>query len=159
MQPMPAKTRTAMVVGILVLAVAVGSIAFWSTRRNAAQSAPDPYTMTTTDPTADLFTMPGEPTRTATLPTEAGQAASDPNAAGTAAAATSAIPTTTPARVPAEHVVAPGDTLSSISRTYYATPIYAGDIEALNQLTDPDLLKVGDVLKLPQPESLPVFGN
>lgn len=46
------------------------------------------------------------------------------------------------------HVVRPGETLSSIARLYGVTP---GAVAAANGLADPDLILVGQKLKIPRP--------
>jgi len=46
------------------------------------------------------------------------------------------------------HTVAPGDTLMSISRKYYGTPLLYKDIAAMNGITDLGQLKVGMKLKI-----------
>lgn len=47
------------------------------------------------------------------------------------------------------HVVQPGDTLSSISRTYFGTPDYYEKIAAANNLRSKDHIRVRQVLVLP----------
>ena len=44
------------------------------------------------------------------------------------------------------HTVQPGETIGSIANIYYATP---DDVIALNNLSNPDLLQVGQTLKVP----------
>jgi len=55
--------------------------------------------------------------------------------------------------VPATHTVAPGETLSAISKKYYGTTKRVNDIYNANRVTlsSPNALKPGMVLKLPRP--------
>lgn len=140
MQPVPAKNRTAVMVGAALLAVVVGSIAVWSSKRGAEPTRP-----------MDEMSMVEEAESVAPAPAPAptGSSVTQPLQAESVTAAPSSSPS-----VPAVHTVAPGDTLSSISRQYYNTDIYYGDIEALNEIADPDHLEVGQTLRLPQPEDL-----
>jgi len=56
----------------------------------------------------------------------------------------------TPAAAVKNHTVQKGETLSSISRTYYGSSKYAKTISEYNHVTDSNNVKVGDVLKIPQ---------
>lgn len=145
MQTMPAKTRTAITLGAVLLAVLVGTFVLRSGDRAAtpapvepseAITTPEPLDPVTAAPTGEtpLFTGEDEPDPLATNPVMPVPVMGD--------------------SVPAIHVVKVGDTLFDISRMYYGTHIYAGDIERLNGLTNPDRLLVGASLELPSLASL-----
>jgi len=146
LQPMPAKTRTALAVGAALLAVVVGGVAVWSARRGAEPLPRELDETSIIEPGA----VPAIPTDHSAAPTGATQASGATPAARAGASQTAKIP----AVVPASHVVAEGETLSSISRSYYGSNVYAGDIEALNELEDPNLLHAGQMLMLPKVEDL-----
>ncbi len=112
----------------------------------------------------------GSPTTAATSPAETAQAGT-PEASPEASAATSTEPTTgetptaevadsTPAPTQApstvsvegvEHVVAWGETIEIIAAQY---GVSAEDIVAANNLTNPDLIRAGDVLIIPGVEAV-----
>jgi len=56
---------------------------------------------------------------------------------------------TTPGGIPTQHIVQAGETIFSIGRKYNVDP---NQIIALNNLANPNLIKPGDVLLLPQPQ-------
>ncbi|WP_308636437.1 LysM peptidoglycan-binding domain-containing protein [Paenibacillus silvisoli] len=53
-----------------------------------------------------------------------------------------------------KHIIADGETLSSISRKYYGSSKYAASIAKYNRLSDNDVVKSGDVLSIPQTPSV-----
>jgi len=57
------------------------------------------------------------------------------------------------------HVVQPGESLSSISRKYYGTPDRYGKIAAANNLRGRDLIRVGQVLVIPDVSGPPILEN
>lgn len=142
MQNTPTKNRGALTIGAIVLVVAVGAVAIWAGTRGKGQEMPEPGIsmleeagMTSATPS----TPEDKPKSSA--PTESGkeQETAAPQASS---------------EVPEFHVVSADETLSSISRKYYNSHIYAGDIEALNQLENPNHLLVGQKLTLPRPQEL-----
>jgi nucleoid-associated protein YgaU len=167
MQTMPAKTRTAMTVGAILLGlVVVGAMALYSSRAKAptADKNGDPYLtqeMGTTpgDETADAApsaTAPADTLPGITAPANTGAAANTGSAmtqpaTGGQSAATAAMSST---QVPETYVVAQGETLRDIAQRFYGDPVYSADIETMNSIKDPDKIMAGDTLKLPSPESL-----
>lgn len=168
MQTMPSKNRPSLAVaGVAVLVLVVGLIAYGVNQRTKQETKEN-----------DTLTQIAAPENGTAAPRNVsdaltGEATTPMNAQGTpktdgsmATTPTSEMaggePMTdksTPALnvlgpVPATHMVAPGDTLYTISMKYYNSHIYAGDIEALNALDDPDTIVVGTELKLPRPEDL-----
>ncbi len=146
MQPIPAKTRTALVVGAALLAVIVGGVAVWSARRGT-----EPLPLEVEEPS--ITAAPLSPLDYSATPAPTSPAPSATSNGSATPSATTA-PVAPAAAVPATHVVVDGETLSSISRSYYGTNIYAGDIEALNELEDPNLIHTGQMLQLPKVEDL-----
>lgn len=148
MQPMPAKTRAAVAVGVALLAIAVASMVMFSSRREARPTPSDmEEAWLMEEPSTPLETAPSPattqtPTPDSSLATESG------GSAGTVLTA-----------VPDYHIVGAGDTLMSISRKYYGDHVFAGDIEAMNNLSDPNRLEMGQKLMLPRPEALGGAGN
>lgn len=53
-----------------------------------------------------------------------------------------------PGLADAEHIVEPGDTLSGIAHKHGST---VSELVAANELADPDLIRAGEVLRIPQP--------
>jgi 5'-nucleotidase/UDP-sugar diphosphatase len=143
-QTTPSKNRAAITAGAIVLALAVGGYALWSANRGAKSTQQQPVAG------SDYAPLAGDDTNT-TAGTD-----TTPNTGETATGTEtgSETATTAPGTVPEYHTVAAGDTLYDISRRYYNTHIYAGDIEALNHLENPDHLPVGQQLKLPRLEDL-----
>jgi LysM repeat protein len=139
MQPMPNKNRPMIVVGTLVLVIMLGAGAIWSATRHKQPLASMPINDATT------------PADTATTPAGTNAEVAKTDAPNLAQVAPSSKTTST---LPEYHTVAVGDTLSGISRMYYNSNIYAGDIEALNQLEDPNKLMPGKKLLLPKREAL-----
>lgn len=159
MQPMPAKTRTAMMAGAALLLLAVGIAGLWSARRENPADLTDQELAALEGP-AEAGLAPGsaeQPIETGQSPLTEAAVATNPNPVMTLEPAPAVKETAVD--VPQFHVVAVGETLSEISRKYYNTHIYAGDIEVLNELTEPDRLVVGQRLTLPRPESLGLAGN
>ncbi|BAD39725.1 LysM peptidoglycan-binding domain-containing protein [Symbiobacterium thermophilum] len=171
MQTMTSKTRTSLVIGGVAALVLVISLAIYAVTQRSQSPAestnpleqiaePENGTPLSTSPTSN-------PSATAN-PSEAGTGTSQ-QAAGTAPAdgsdaAAGTEDGTTPAMtrleaVPAIHIVQPNETLYEISQKYYNTHIYAGDIEALNGLENPDQIYAGMELRLPQPSELPGYGQ
>jgi len=167
---MPEKNRRlaamgAILVGVVVLGALI-FVAFNRTGQNpAAQNSPS--TVANTGADADA----GAPVSSDTSPVaqldpgvddETADAAGGENAAAvpqenegeTAGLADGSDAAPGGLTVPATHVVAAGETLRDISLKYYGDPVYAGDIEALNQLEDPNQIMVGQILQLPRPEDL-----
>lgn len=145
MQTQPAKNRTAVTVGAgLVLAVMVGALAIWGLNRKA-EPAPENTNLSMTEQlngsnSVDLGgNNPVAP---------AGGETANPSSTQPVAAPL------TDKQVPETHTVQAGESLSDISRTYYGSHIYAGDIEEANQLPDPNKIMAGQVLTLPRPEEL-----
>ncbi|MFZ5817748.1 MAG: LysM peptidoglycan-binding domain-containing protein [Bacillota bacterium] len=164
MQTMPSKNRsTVLVTGVALLALVVGLIAY-GVNRGAGDEAPeaDPMTQlaepengTAAQPGTVLDAAPSATAEESSVAEAAPTAEIIPEAGSEVEASSTASPSlTTLGSVPATHLVQPGDTLYTISRTYYSTDIYAGDIEALNNLTDPNQIQVGMELMLPRPEDL-----
>lgn len=172
MQTMPSKNRPSLAVaGVAVLVLVVGLIAYGVNQRTKQE--------TKENDTLAQLASPENGSATPRNMTEAtpGQAMTNPmTAPGTTVAnnppVTGAKPEMAGAEtdksapalnvlgpVPATHMVAPGDTLYTISMKYYKSHIYAGDIEALNALEDPDTIVVGTELKLPRPEALMPAGQ
>lgn len=55
------------------------------------------------------------------------------------------------------HIVQPGESLSSISRKYYGTPERYGKIVAANNLRSRDVIRVGQVLVIPEGSGPPII--
>ena len=169
MQTMPTRTRTSLVIGAVAALVLVVSLALYAVNQRA-QNQPDP-----TNPLAEIAEPEnGTPlnansaanaapnTGAQANPDEVNAAAGETPVTGgeTEVNADAASPAmTTLEAVPATHIVQPNETLYDISEKYYNTHIYAGDIEALNGLEDPNQITVGMELKLPQPSELAGFGQ
>lgn len=171
MQTMPSKNRTSMAVaGIALLALVVGLIAYGVNQRNKQEIAEiDPMTELAEPENGNLAT-PAAEAETASTPiggalveaapaTEeaAMTAAPEESAELTGQETTSALATLE--AVPETHVVQPGETLSTISMKYYNNHVYAGDIEQLNDISDPDMIQPGQELALPRPDSLMAVGQ
>jgi nucleoid-associated protein YgaU len=76
-----------------------------------------------------------------------GQTAAPPPAPGQAAPTVS--PPPAPVEDPADYyVVQPGDTLSKIAQEQLGSALMADELARINRLTDPDKLRVGQVLYL-----------
>jgi len=150
MQPMPVKNRTAVLLGVALLALIVGSVAVWSSRQNAQDRLTDLDDLSAYEAPINAGTpltgTGGLPILTPAPPTD--------TAIATNPGTTLLLPSNARPTVPEFHVVAEGQNLSDISRMYYNTNIYAGDIEALNGIEDADHIMVGQELKLPSWESL-----
>lgn len=135
----------------IVMAVIVGGVALWSNNR-AAEKAPEQQEATLKPETgsADVGTAPSS--------AQGDQATAGEQAVPVSGTAmtndTTATTATTATSVPESHVVKPGETLRSIAEYYYHNKAYSGDIEAFNNLDDPDHIKPGDTLLLPKPETL-----
>lgn len=144
MQTMPAKNRTAVAIGVLLgVVVLAGSLLFWSarSRQNAEQNSEmSPVVNEPVDGTGNKVTPMANSAPTGTQEAEAAHG----DAAGS--------PIMGP--IPEQHTVATGDTLQSISLKYYHSHIFAGDIEELNNLENPNRLVVGEKLMLPKWEDL-----
>lgn len=156
MSMMPSKNRSIML-GVAALALAV-MVGFWATRNNAEpqQQAADPdaanvagntNTNTNTDSSTPLDAAAPVSTDTTTGTSNLGAGEQDETA------------TPVMGNVPESHEVKAGETLSSIAQQYYGNSAYAGDIEALNDLENPDRLEVGQKLMLPRPEALPALAR
>jgi len=169
MQTMPTRTRTSLLIGgVAVLVVLIGLALFTVSQRNQDQVGGADTLEQVAEPENGTPLNAGAGTNTApvgTTPRTAADAEADPalaqnaDAAGGNEAASDTGDRTTPAMttfnaVPAVHIVQPNETLYEISEKYYNTHIYAGDIEALNGLEDPNQIFVGMELKLPQPSEL-----
>jgi 5'-nucleotidase/UDP-sugar diphosphatase len=145
MQTMPAKSRTAITLGAVLLAVLVGIFVLRSGDRAATPAPVEPSeAITTPEPLDPVAAAPPVETPIFTDDDVADPLAEDPVVPVPVIGDT----------VPANHVVKAGDTLFDISRMYYGTHVYAGDIERLNGLSNPDRLLVGTSLELPQLASL-----
>lgn len=146
MQPMPAKNRNAiMMIGAALMAVVLVAV-FWSSRKNA-ETQPQQLDQLSLEQVNEAGVSAPTGSDSAT-PTQADSGTKEQPALSAAAGT-----------VPMEHVVAQGETLMSISEKYYGSKLYAGDIEELNKLENPNSLKVGDRLKLPRREELPALGQ
>lgn len=145
MHPMPAKNRSAVMIGAALLAVVIGVAAVWLSR-NGAEPQPQQLDQLQLDPIDAAETAP------------TGSATAQPTQADSATAEQPLLSAPT-GFIPVEHVVLDHETLSSISMQYYGDIKYAGDIEHLNQLDHPHNIKAGDRLKLPRREDLPALGQ
>lgn len=169
MQTMTSKTRTSLVIGgvaALVLIVSLAVFAWAQRAQDPAETAnpleqvaePENGTPLGADPVSDPTTaMNPSDAGAGTTPQAATPVDGSETAVGTEDGATPAM--TTHEAVPAVHIVQPNETLYEISEKYYNTHIYAGDIEALNGLENPDQIYAGMELKLPQPSELPGYGQ
>jgi LysM repeat protein len=63
-------------------------------------------------------------------------------------------PTLQPSGEVKEHVVAAGDNINSIARKYYGDISYAAKLCQYNNISDPNKIKIGQVIKIPPKESL-----
>nr|PZN70358.1 MAG: hypothetical protein DIU55_11620 [Bacillota bacterium] len=167
MQTMTSKARTSLIiagVAALVLLVSLAIFAVTQRAQSPAEGNNPLEQLAEPENGTPLSTSP----RAVANPTEAGAGTSQQAAGGDRAqgssTATEAEDGTEPAittleAVPAVHIVQPNETLYEISQKYYNTHIYAGDIEALNGLEDPNKIYAGMELKLPQPSELPGYGR
>lgn len=166
MQTMPTRNRTSLIVtGAAVLVLVVGLIVYGVGQRtpNEAKNA-DPMSGLAEAPNgvdgktgSGLSAQPGSGLTagdTATPGAGTVGAGVTPSANGSTAAGTTTEGLTQYNSVPAEHVVQNNETLYTISQKYYNTHVYAGDIEALNQLEDPNAIVAGMKLQLPRVEDL-----
>ena len=171
MQTMTSRTRTSLVIGGVAALVLIVSLALfaWAQRSQGPAESTNPLEqLAEPENGTPLTANPASGPTKAANPADAGAGTSQ-QAAGTAPAegsnatagtgdeATPAM--TTLEAVPAVHIVQPNETLYEISQKYYNTHIYAGDIEALNGLENPDQIFAGMELKLPQPSELPGYGR
>ncbi len=153
MQPMPAKNRTAVMVGAALLAVVVGAVAVWTSRKPAEQPPTQLEQL-------GLEPMDGSGTVSETAPSGVANAGTgsgtgtEPTQAAGAQSGTEAV-TAAGKTVPMTHTVKEHETLRSIAMQYYGNPDYSGYIEELNELSNPDTIPAGKELKLPRPEDLP----
>lgn len=166
MQTMPQKNRmSTLVTGIALLVVVVGLIAYGVNQRSKNEmSEVDPLTEVAAPENGNAMQPGTQVDAASTTPDVAmtGTTEAAAPATGTlesdmaeAAAQLEATPAlTTLGAVPETHVVEPNETLSSISRLYYGDEVFAGDIESLNGIQDPNKIMVGQELKLPRPEAL-----
>ncbi|MBP2020180.1 nucleoid-associated protein YgaU [Symbiobacterium terraclitae] len=184
MQTMPTRTRTSLLIGgVAVLVVLVGLALFAVNQRNQNQVGGTDLLEQVAEPengtplnagsasntpatTTPATNTPAAAGTAADTQTDAGQtrSAAGESTSGGTEAATGTGDGTTPAMrtfnaVPEVHIVQPNETLYEISEKYYNTHIYAGDIEALNGLEDPNQIFVGMELKLPQPSELPGYSR
>lgn len=172
MQTMPSKSRTSMLIGgIAALVVVVGVAIFVVSQRaqNEVGENADPLVNVAepengnamgTAPAANNSASTTPANSTASTPDTATAAPVTNEATGETATAEDAAPAlVTLGAVPSVHVVQPNETLYDISMKYYKTHIYAGDIESLNGLEDPDQIVAGMELKLPQPADLAGVGQ
>ncbi|HLN64939.1 MAG TPA: LysM peptidoglycan-binding domain-containing protein [Symbiobacteriaceae bacterium] len=147
MQTMPNKNRTAMAIGVVLLAVVVGAFALWTGNRNNAAKAPEQGTELNVNasPETNLSgTDSTEPAATAETEEQA-QPASGTNMTPAASAET---------QIPATYTVKEHDTLRSIAQQIYNNPDYSAYIEAANEMDDPNDIKVGQELKLPTTDEI-----
>lgn len=165
MQTMPSKNRSStLVMGVALLVLVVGLIAYGVNQRSKNQ-VPEtdemsdfaaPENGNAAQPGAGMDAASPAPATGVKGTAEAAPAAEAPSTtAMPAVGQTSVTPAlTTLGDVPETHVVQPNETLYSISEMYYNSKIYAGDIEELNGITNPDMIVVGQELLLPRPEAL-----
>jgi nucleoid-associated protein YgaU len=130
----------------VALAVIVGGVAMWANSRSTAKA-----------PEQQEATLRHEEGSTAAAVTPEKKDAAEAAAGEATLPATSTSVTTdnAGATVPESHIVQPGETLRSIAEHYYHNKAYSGDIEAFNNLDDPDHIKPGDKLMLPKLDSQP----
>lgn len=170
MQTMPSKTRTQVAItGAALLVLVVGLIIYGVSQRAGEEAreidpmvelaesengtAMQPQEAMNTAAAVDMGRVEATDATDATAMTETGAIAETSGQAE----ATPAL--TTMSTVPETHVVQPGETLYSISMQYYATHIYAGDIEQLNGLSNPNQIQAGMELTLPRTEDLMAVGQ
>lgn len=157
MQTMRSKNRaTLTLAGITLLVLAVGLIAYGLTQRFQPEvGGIDPLTEVAGPENGNAL-LPGEPvTGMAEEPGTTADAAPAINTDPSLESNTAVTPVLTSlGPVPETHVVQPDETLYAISMKYYNNHIYAGDIERLNEMKNPDHIVVGTVLKLPRPDML-----
>lgn len=165
MQTMPSKKNTTtLVTGAAVLVLVVGLIAYGINQnaKNEVQT-PDPMAEVAA-PENGNAAQPGSTLNAGAATPDSGitqQAGAVPVTETPSATAVEVEdqPASSPAlntvgAVPDTHVVQPNETLRSIAKMYYNDPVYAGDIEQLNGITDPNQIMVGQELQLPRPEAL-----
>ncbi len=161
MQTMPTKNRTSLLLAGLGLLVVVGVAAAVSLNNRAQEGpAPDPLSAVAEPENGTALIQVPETMADAAEPNPATEAVTELQAApatdlGTENAEPIALGQVTTFEVPETHVVRPNETLYSISMKYYHDEQYAGDIEELNALSDPNKIEVGRELLLPRPETLP----
>ena len=106
-------------------------------------NSPTPTTTVSSTPTA-TSTPPGEPTESAEPteptesiePTEPSQAPSEPVAAIK------------------EHIVVAGENINAITKKYYGDALLVSKLCTYNNISDPNKIKVGQVIKIPPKETL-----
>lgn len=176
MQTMPSKTRTSMLIGGIAALVLVVGVAIFVVGQRAQNEVGEPNDSlvnvaepengnalgTSPAATSPTTNTPANNTASSTDSTTAApatNAAADENTAVGTPDDSAAPALVTLGAVPSVHVVQPDETLYDISMKYYKTHIYAGDIESLNGLEDPDQIEAGMELKLPQPAELAGVGQ
>lgn len=147
MQTMPNKNRTAMAIGVVLLAVVVGAFALWTGNRNNAAKAPEQGTELNVKASPETNLGGTEsPAAAATAESEElAQPASGTNMTPAASADT---------QIPATYTVKEHDTLRSIAQQFYNNPDYSAYIETANEMDDPNDIKVGQELKMPTKEEI-----
>lgn len=171
MQTMPSKNRTQMVItGAALLVLVIGLIVYGVGQRTREEAREIDPMVGLAEPENGIAVEPEEAINAAAPVSEMGtvEAAEATDATALTAAGTTAEASgqaeatpalTTLGTMPETHVVQPGETLYDISMKYYATHIYAGDIEQLNNLPNPDQIQAGMELTLPRPEDLMAVGR
>ena len=147
MQTMPNKNRTAMAIGVVLLAVVVGAFALWTGNRNNAAKAPEQGTELNVNASPDTHLSGTEtPDTDVAAADEPAQPASGTNITPAANTATNTVPAT--------YTVKEHDTLRSIAQHFYNNPDYSAYIEVANEMDDPNDIKVGQELKMPSMEEI-----
>lgn len=151
------KNRNAVAAGILALALVVGGFALYSNR--TAQKAPETTAHSEIDEPSTAASANPDDTDTTDTTTNTDNTTGDTKTTDTPAATTDNKTTTTGSTtskttVPETYTVMKGDTLRDIAKKYYGDPVYAGDIERVNELPDANSIPVGKVLKMPRPDEL-----
>ncbi len=173
MQTQPPKNRTLVGAGAILLALVIAGIALWSGGDKTPNVAGQEDTLPVVEDQVDGDLVAGEEATPVNAGTDElpkysfedrdlnGATGESDQTGLTDDAGDETEPTIAPdlGDVPEFHVVRPGETLAGISRNYYGTEAFYGDIESLNNLADPDNIYVGQELQLPRPEDLPGYGE
>lgn len=166
MQTMPSKNRMAIAISGIALLVVAGALVIWGVGQNAKESPKD--NLAELGEQIDAAQGGLNPSSQAAAnqgsSLDMGSGGKTVDADGdksttTAGGETDKGSLSTMSSVPLTHVVGLNETLYEISTRYYKTHVYAGDIEALNGIEDPNHLEVGQSLMLPRPEELTKAGQ
>jgi nucleoid-associated protein YgaU len=144
------KNRFIVAVVALAAALAVGSYALWNNSQKVSKTPEVTSSTLDGEQAAPASTTPGT-TGTTSTDTTTKPVGTETNKQGSSDAKTQGEKAVT---VPETYTVAQGDFLRTIAEKFYGDAAYSADIERLNQLDNPDVLRPGQVLNMPRPDQL-----